>query len=793
MQSKRSSTRSPLGGATLWFLPGIRLRLTLLAFLYAFGWCLAWVQMASMKGLALAVSSTQSTAPAFFLLVVFISSALAVLILEWVRSDVEAGVNARGMQVMEGMVLGSILRQEDAMLEGHSKGKLLSRLKRDLIAATDRRLDQLRSVGAVGDIAVALLFLALSGEQGSSMMAGTIGVSALAGGLWARSTFKAQAKASNQCRSAEDEVLSGIEQLLHARTEIRSAASFDAAVARLSTSVQSRADGYVAMARSRAKLEAISSGAQLLTLSAFFGLGHLGYQGLSPLLPVVLREVPKVFGRSTTLMRLLARLAEGTRALNRLLRYDLPTHLQAAESDLANEVADAGTPTLAVENLTLRYKGPDGRPTGGIRDISFALDSGVFAVLVGESGGGKSTLIRVLSGLQSPDHGSVKVSERDLLAMDCRGRAQCLSLMPQSPALIQGTIRENLTFASEPWKGIHSEMELLVQTGVAHWVTLRALSRAPSASAWAMWRSDWPMADAGASSEHVRAIGPTPSLTLLEAMWEMKPCVEKARKIADQLNGVLDVSARERLAEMGWSVFQSQKSLISLDEYETFASLSPCLVSREEWLAKTDLCLYDDDRDGRYWMAYALISTLEEIAHAIPAPTEVVWQQLAHLGPYSPHSSPLAPLSTQNPPTVWIHELARVIGGHLDDRPRFDAAVLAWLERHPHLFRIIVEEGLSAPVGESGQLLSGGQRQMVALCRILRRNAPLVILDEPTSALDEGGKRRVAECLRSARPGRILLAVTHDDELVEAADFVLRLASGELVVSNSPTTNWQTA
>jgi putative ABC transport system ATP-binding protein len=88
------------------------------------------------------------------------------------------------------------------------------------------------------------------------------------------------------------------------------------------------------------------------------------------------------------------------------------------------------------------------------RDGSRVLDSidadiaaGATAV-VGPSGSGKSTLLRLLNRLADPDEGTVAYCGRPLTAYDPLGLRREVSLVPQLPALLEGTVESNLRYAA---------------------------------------------------------------------------------------------------------------------------------------------------------------------------------------------------------------------------------------------------------------------------------------------------------------------------------------------------------
>ncbi len=73
--------------------------------------------------------------------------------------------------------------------------------------------------------------------------------------------------------------------------------------------------------------------------------------------------------------------------------------------------------SLLLENIRKSYREPDGRPLPVLDIERFALERGEQAVLVGASGGGKTTLLNVIAGITLPDDGRVVIDDNDLTAM----------------------------------------------------------------------------------------------------------------------------------------------------------------------------------------------------------------------------------------------------------------------------------------------------------------------------------------------------------------------------------------
>ncbi|HZU83185.1 MAG TPA: ATP-binding cassette domain-containing protein, partial [Polyangiaceae bacterium] len=77
--------------------------------------------------------------------------------------------------------------------------------------------------------------------------------------------------------------------------------------------------------------------------------------------------------------------------------------------------------------------------------------------------------------------------------------------------------------------------------------------------------------------------------------------------------------------------------------------------------------------------------------------------------------------------------------------------------------------------------LSVGQRQRVALARLLCRQAPILLLDEPDANLDDAGVAMLVALVRELARQRTVVLVAHSPDLLAAADRVVRLEAGRVV------------
>ncbi len=89
--------------------------------------------------------------------------------------------------------------------------------------------------------------------------------------------------------------------------------------------------------------------------------------------------------------------------------------------------------------------------------------------------------------------------------------------------------------------------------------------------------------------------------------------------------------------------------------------------------------------------------------------------------------------------------------------------------------------GLATPVGQRGELLSAGERQLVALARARLADGDLLVLDEATSAVDPVAEVRIARALRELSRGRTTLTIAHRLSTAEAADLVVVVHAGRVV------------
>ena len=107
---------------------------------------------------------------------------------------------------------------------------------------------------------------------------------------------------------------------------------------------------------------------------------------------------------------------------------------------------------------------------------------------------------------------------------------------------------------------------------------------------------------------------------------------------------------------------------------------------------------------------------------------------------------------------------------------------IEWAVEAADLARTIaaLPDGLETVVGERGQSLSGGQRQRLALARALIADPAVLLIDDGTSALDAETEARVRQALRTGRPGRTTVIVSHKIASVRHSDLIAVIEAGRI-------------
>ncbi|HEU4650969.1 MAG TPA: ATP-binding cassette domain-containing protein, partial [Croceibacterium sp.] len=103
---------------------------------------------------------------------------------------------------------------------------------------------------------------------------------------------------------------------------------------------------------------------------------------------------------------------------------------------------------MSLRAASVTHRTTEGEPRGGLSAVALDIGPGEFIGLSGPTGGGKSTLLDLLAGLQAPDEGEVLIDGRALSTVDAGTRRTGLAYLAAEPVLFGGSLRRNLAWAA---------------------------------------------------------------------------------------------------------------------------------------------------------------------------------------------------------------------------------------------------------------------------------------------------------------------------------------------------------
>ncbi|MDP2644367.1 MAG: ABC transporter ATP-binding protein/permease [Desulfobacterales bacterium] len=456
-----------------------------------------------------------------------------------------------------------------------------------------------------------------------------------------------------------------------------------------------------------------------------------------------------------------------------------------------------------------------------LKDISFSLGSGQHMALIGFSGSGKSTLALCIGQLYKYTGGEILIGDRPVAGLTKKDITYNIGFVSQSPFIFDGTIQENLLYACSAKIGddvgdghhlptLDDMIEILQQTGffvdVLGFGLNSTLNHAQSVrliSQIIRIREKFQDEFGHSLSDYVEFFDPTRYLEY--------SCLAEN----------LTFGASTQTAFQNENLTQNPYFLKFIDS----AGLTQSLLALGSQLAKQTI-----DILGHLTLDDMLFSQSpirpNELAHFITLTDQLDDTRLDRLAPeerqglltlalrFTPgiHKMIAMPqpvkdlvlkgrvlfrkkIMADHPDTFAFYDMSGYIfsqtilnniffGKTKGDNPvaqnKINQSVIQLLVEEDFLEPILYI-GLQFQVGTKGDKLSGGQRQKLAIARVLLKTPRLMIMDEATSGLDNKSQARIQNLLETRLKGKTtLIAVAHRLDIIKNYDRIGVMKAGKL-------------
>lgn len=464
---------------------------------------------------------------------------------------------------------------------------------------------------------------------------------------------------------------------------------------------------------------------------------------------------------------------------------------------MAGVVCGSDTPAIEVRGLRFAYPGAEAPVLDG---FDWSVPQGAFALLVGGTGSGKSTLLSLLKPEIAPTGertGELRVLGESVADMDVRASAERVGYVFQDPEnqIVCETVWHEMAFGLENLGMSRDEMR-----------------RRVAETSYFFGLEDWLHRDTDTLS------GGRKQLLSLAAVLALRPRVLLLDEPTSQLDPVAEKSFLHALfrvnRELGCTVVVATHQPRPMLEYATCAYrieyghvcevVDLASLGSREGLLALDSCRPAQVaatsaaaaiREGwfRYdrasgWVLRGLDASFSAGAvHAVVGGNgcgkstmlsvlaKTVKLQRGHME----RGAASAALLPQNPKALLVAETVRDELMEWASTCGYDEGTAQ--ERAAQL-------GLDGLDGRHPYDLSGGQRQLLALAKLLLIGPELLLLDEPTKGLDLASRRIIARALRDhAKAGGTVIMATHDLDFAEqVANDIAMMFDGEIACMEPP-------
>lgn len=460
-----------------------------------------------------------------------------------------------------------------------------------------------------------------------------------------------------------------------------------------------------------------------------------------------------------------------------------------------------------------------------LNHVNLSLESGSHLAVVGFSGSGKSTLVQCIARMHKYSSGSVLIDGHDLERLTKKDIISSIGYISQSPFVFTGTVRENLIYADQAVHQIGIEGEELEESDD---VPLDRLILA--------------LQQAGLFVDVMR-FGLESLLDVNDH--EMAKKIVRIRasfreNFGEQLSGYVELYQSDKYlhyATIAENIFfgTSENRKTNIDritehqdfmKFLEFANLNQPLLKLGIELAKqtTEILAGFDTVEMFYKFSPLRPEMIEECRELLSRINTSGIESLSEADRIFFLKIALGFIPGLHKTTALTSQLE---AGILEGR----RAWVSWSERHypdrfnhydeseyifdqsilnniffgrvrtdlPHaqekinqaIIQLLIEEdileemagiGMEFQVGSMGDRLSGGQRQKLAIARVLLKQAKIIIMDEATSALDNKSQSRIQRLIESRWKGRkTVISVVHRLDTIKNFDRVAVMKAGKII------------